>query len=56
MIPQPEGSTFKLSILAAGLLETPLGSKRHTAAKDETTGYERAFRRAFNSQPRGRSG
>jgi hypothetical protein len=32
------------------------GSKPHTAAKVETTGYARACRRAFDSQPRGRSG
>jgi hypothetical protein len=32
------------------------GSKAHTVAKAETTGYARACRRAFDSQPRGRSG
>jgi hypothetical protein len=31
------------------------GSKPHSAAKAETTGYARACRRAFDSQPRGRS-
>jgi hypothetical protein len=31
------------------------GSKPHTAAKAETTGFARACRRAFDSQPRGRS-
>jgi hypothetical protein len=30
------------------------GSKRHTCVKAETTGFARACRRAFDSQPRGR--
>ena len=30
---------------------TLLGNRRHTAAKAETTGYARAFRRAADSQP-----
>jgi hypothetical protein len=33
-----------------GLPEIPPGNRRHTAAKAETKGYARAFRRAFDSQ------
>ena len=33
-------------------LGTRFGSRRHTVAKAETTGYVRAFRRAFDSQQR----
>jgi hypothetical protein len=36
-------------------LRIRLGSKPRTAATTETTGYARAFRRAVDSQPRGRS-
>jgi hypothetical protein len=36
-------------------LRLHLGSKLRTAATTETTGYARAFRRAVDSQPRGRS-
>jgi len=35
----------------AGVSGTLLGNRRHTAAKAETTGYARAFRRAADSQP-----
>jgi hypothetical protein len=38
----------------AGLQGTQVGSTRHIDAKAETTGYARAFRRAFDSQPQGR--
>jgi len=38
------------------LLGTGLGSKAHNAAKAETKGYTRSFRRVFDSQPIGRSG
>ena len=33
-----------------------IGNRRHTAATTETTGCVRAFRRAFDSKPQGRSG
>jgi hypothetical protein len=36
-------------------LRLHFGSKPRTAAKAETMGYARAFRRAVDSQPRGRS-
>jgi hypothetical protein len=36
-------------------LATPLGNKCRTAAKCKTTDYSRAFRRVFDSLPRGRS-
>ncbi len=39
-----------------GLPEAQVGSKPHTAAKVETKGYARAYRRACDSQPRGRLG
>jgi hypothetical protein len=38
----------------AGLQGTQVGSTRHIDAKAETTGYARAFRRAFDSQPQDR--
>jgi hypothetical protein len=44
------------SSLVVALLELQAGNRRHTAAKAETKGYARAFRRAFDLQPRGRSG
>jgi len=38
------------------LPESRVGNKRHSAATGETMGYARAPRRAFDWQPRGRSG
>lgn len=38
-----------------GALEIRLGSKPRTAATTGTTGYARAYRRACDSQPQGRS-
>jgi hypothetical protein len=37
-----------LNFALAGVRETQGGNIRHTAAKAETTGYVRAFRRAFD--------
>ena len=42
-------------ILQMGLLGTRLDNKLRNPAKAETTGYARAFRRVFDSQPQGRS-
>jgi hypothetical protein len=39
-----------------GLQGTRVGSKCRSAARAETTGYARADRRVFDSQPRGRLG
>jgi hypothetical protein len=54
-LPQGRRESY-LSTSPSRITGTPLGNRRHTAARAETTGYARACRRAFDSQPRGRSG
>jgi hypothetical protein len=44
------------SIRLIGVREPHVGNRRHIAATAETTGYVRAFRRAFDSQRRCRLG
>jgi hypothetical protein len=45
----------RLSLRCCLAPEAQGGNRVHTAAEAETTGYARATRRAFDSQPRGRS-
>jgi hypothetical protein len=47
---------WPISSESEAFLRLQIGSKPRTAATTETKGYARAFRRAFDSQPRGRSG
>ena len=44
--------SVSLQFHLVGALGTRFGNRRHNAAKAETTGYARAFRRACDSQQR----